>query len=96
MMAPALNVDIDAIADAIAQKIGDKIGRKAQDAIVWNCPNALVDISQIATFTGYSVRSIANFLNEPGAPTPVKMSGKGDRRYFVRDIVNYFEKNKKH
>lgn len=95
-MQPALNIDIDAIADAIAKKIGDEIGKKALEAIVWNCPNALVDISQIAGFTGYSVRSIANFLNEPGAPTPVKMHGKGDRRYFVRDIVSYFERQKKH
>lgn len=95
-MQQALNIDIEAIAEAVAKKIGEKIGRKAQDAIVWNCPNALVDISQIAAFTGYSVRSITNFLNEPGAPVPVKMHGKGDRRYFVRDIVSYFEKNKKH
>lgn len=85
-----IDIDVDAIAEAVAKKIAPQTGN-----IVWNCPNALVGLKQIAEFSGYSTRSVFNIMASAGAPAPVNFGGT-NRRWFVKDIISFFERNKRH
>ena len=95
-----IDIDVDAIAEAVAKRLGGA----TTSTPIWNCPNAIVSTRQIAEYTGMSDRQVRNFLRQYGAPKPVRLplankdggTSYTDMRFFVKEIVQYFEKNRRH
>ena len=103
-----LSLDIKDLGRTVAEHLiseealkKEKVETNPTQINIWNYPNALVSPAQISKFTGYSVQTVYKILSAYGAPeaiTPPLHSGNDEKesfasnRYFVKEIVQYFEK----